>query len=615
MKKKIKRCSELILFALLCVCLLPFNFLNNISYSAVQADTTTSQLVPGQSFDTGNHIYPLNANTNSSLWTNVGTAQTNPTSPFSVSLVNNIQNKAGYALFNGVIDMTKPVDFSGTFGIQGTSLSVGDSLGFILSPLEASGIVKGQTGSRLGIGGLPNTVFIGRDLYYNTGTNGDIYDEKPSGIKSSGSSNVVVIRSTDANGILEYADGKTGSYNLAAAPDIGKNGNISEKMEFTWTPNTDEKGQTVINSDGTVGGILSYTETPGDDGQPVTVTSTVSLSSSLYMGVIGATGGNYGTLSYSSANGDFNAHKGTQNVQVNYLDKDTDQSIANALPSTIVANVGDELTVFGKQPRDAGDTYSYLAPEIPGYMFDSANPVVVANNDSVNNVINVYYEKIPPIGKAHFSYQYDSDVTDRSVVLPSINDTQGEVDTAVAMPELPNLSANYFISKVVTADGQQYATLKDALADAKYTNEELQFTLIVSKVAAPATSDKGSNEVNPKKDIKNVQAKQKPQKSTTVAGPEKKQSTKEKPTKENNESKDVKLPLTPPLAPSTLQPKLPRSSDAAAIKTLVEQSEASAHNLKVKVAGTAGLFAGGAVAFGTLTGLGKFAKLWKILKK
>ena len=617
MKKKIKRCSELILFALLCVCLLPFNFLNNISYRAVQADTTTSQLIPGQSFDTGNHIYPLDANINSELWTNIGTAQTNSTSPFSVSLVNNQSKAAGYALFNGAIDMSRTVSFSGVFSLRAHSgtnpFAAGDSLGFILTPKSTDFIANNlQTnvstdgtsnvvGKYLGIGGLPDSIFVGRDLYQNS----DV-DLDGAGTENAASNNIA-IRQTDSNGTLITKD-----YATASAPDSGAT--VTENMEIEWQPDS------VSADESTVTGVLTYTISPVGGGNATSLSETVSVNRSMSLGIIGATGGNYGALSYSSANGDFNAYKGTQSVQVNYLEQETGQSIVNALPSTILANVGDKLTVFGKQLRDTVDvnTYSYLAPEISGYIFVSANPVVVANNDSVNNVINVYYKKIPT-GKAHFSYQYDSDVTDRSVVLPSINDTQGEVNTAVAMPELPNLSANYFISKVVTDDGQQYATLKDALADAKYTNEELQFTLIVSKVAAPATSDKGSNEVNSKKDIKNEQAKQKPKKSTTVAGPEKKQSTKEKPTKENNESKskskDIKLPLTPPLAPSTLKPKLPRSSDAAAIKTLVEQSEASAHNLKVKVAGTAGLFAGGAVAFGTLTGLGKFAKLWKILKK
>ncbi|WP_240424367.1 lectin-like domain-containing protein [Lactococcus allomyrinae] len=591
--------------------------MNNISYKVVQADTTTSQLVPGQSTDTGNHIYPLNANTNSALWTNVGTAQTNSTSPFSVSLVNNQSTAAGYALFNGAIDMSQRVSFSGMFSLRAHSgtnpFAAGDSLGFILTPKSTDFIANNlQTnvaadgtsnvvGKYLGIGGLPDSIFVGRDLYQNS----DV-DLDGAGTENAASNNIA-IRQTNSSGTLITKD-----YATASAPDSGAT--VTDNMEIEWQPTS------VSTNESTVTGVLTYTISSASGVTLSVLTETLSVARSMSLGVIGATGGNYGILSYSSTSDDFNAYKGTQNVQVNYLDQETGQSIINTLPSTIIANVGDKLTVFGKQLRDVVDvnTYSYLAPEISGYMFVSANPMIVANNDLVNNVINVYYKKIP-IGKAHFSYQYNSDVTDRSIALPSIDDTQGEVNTAVIMPKLTNLPVDYFVSKVMTADGQQYATLEDALADAKYTNEDLQFTLIVSKVSAPETSDKGSNEVNPKKDINNEQAEQKPKTSATVVVPKKKQSTKEKSTKQNNEvkskSKDIKLPLTPPLAPSSLKPELPRSSDAIAIKKLVEQSEASAHNLKVKVAGTAGLFAGGAVAFGTLTGLGKFAKLWKILKK
>ena len=55
-------------------------------------------------------------------------------------------------------------------------------------------------------------------------------------------------------------------------------------------------------------------------------------------------------------------------------------------------------------------------------------------------------------------------MVDQSILLPTINDTEGEINEAVIMPELPNLPDNYYISKVVTTDGQQYATLKDAIS-------------------------------------------------------------------------------------------------------------------------------------------------------
>ncbi|MFG7387874.1 hypothetical protein ACGO3R_04695 [Lactococcus lactis] len=88
------------------------------------------------------------------------------------------------------------------------------------------------------------------------------------------------------------------------------------------------------------------------------------------LGIIGSTGGNFGRLTYSSTEDEFNAYKGTQSVQVNYLDQDTNQPITNFSPSIIKANVGDTIKVLGKQLRDIVDinTFSFLTPEIPGYI-------------------------------------------------------------------------------------------------------------------------------------------------------------------------------------------------------------------------------------------------------
>lgn len=320
--------------------------------------------------------------------------------------------------------------------------------------------------------------------------------------------------------------------------------------------------------------------------------------------------------------------KGTQSVQVNYLDQDTNQPITNFSPSIIKANVGDTIKVLGKQLRDIVDinTFSFLTPEIPGYIFVSAPPLVVANNDSENNVINVTYKKLP-IGKAHFNYQYSSDVVDQSILLPTINDTEGEINEAVIMPELPNLPDNYYISKVVTTDGQQYATLKDAISGEKYKNQELHFTLIVSKVVVPTTSDNNSSKQSSTAERKNEQGKQTSKDSTTVNQPQEQETIKkeaihknEKPNSESNDTfkevnKEIDSPLKLPLKMPTEISQMPQSSVVAINNEQSKYPNVSAHNLEIQVAGTAGIFAGGVVAIGTITGFNKFYKFLKIVKK
>ncbi|MDU0407901.1 hypothetical protein N42HA_00908 [Lactococcus lactis] len=89
-------------------------------------------------------------------------------------------------------------------------------------------------------------------------------------------------------------------------------------------------------------------------------------------GNIGVDGVNFGRLTYSSTEDEFNAYKGTQSVQVNYLDQRYQPTINN-VPLHIKSNVGDINKVLGKQLRDIVDinTFSFLDAEIPGYIFVS----------------------------------------------------------------------------------------------------------------------------------------------------------------------------------------------------------------------------------------------------
>lgn len=588
--KKINFCSKLILFIIIFTYTLSFHFLNDAFYKSVQADTTISQLVPDQSFDTGNHIYPPQSNQNSALWTNIGSAETVETSTFSVNLVNNKSKSAGYALFNGAIDMTQKVSFSGNFSLQANSstdpFAAGDSLGFILTPkstdfiannlksnLAADG-TSNVVGKYLGIGGLSDSIFMGRDLYQNS----DV-DLDGSGTENAASNNVSIRQTNNLGELIKQA------YPTTSVPNTGST--ITENMKIDWQPSS------TLTNDKNVTGELTYTISSENRGKATTLSEKITVARSMSLGIIGST-----------------------------------QPITNFSPSIIKANVGDTIKVLGKQLRDIVDinTFSFLTPEIPGYIFVSAPPLVVANNDAENNVINVTYKKLP-IGKAYFNYQYSSDVVDQSILLPTINDTEGEINEAVIMPELPNLPDNYYISKVVTTDGQQYATLKDAISGEKYKNQELHFTLIVSKVVVPTTSDNNSSKQSSTAERKNEQGKQTSKDSTTVDQPQEQETIKkeeihknEKPNSESNDTfkevnKEIDSPLKLPLKMPTEISQIPQSSVVAINNEQSKYPNVSAHNLEIQVAGTAGIFAGGVVAIGTITGFNKFYKFWKIVKK
>ncbi|MDM7547163.1 hypothetical protein QUD52_09020 [Lactococcus lactis] len=476
------------------------------------------------------------------------------------------------------------------------------------SNLAADG-TSNVVGKYLGIGGLSDSIFMGRDLYQNS----DV-DLDGSGTENAASNNVSIRKTNNLGELIKQA------YPTTSVPNTGST--ITENMKIDWQPSS------TLTNDKNVTGELTYTISSENRGKATTLSEKITVARSMSLGIIGSTGGNFGRLTYSSTEDEFNAYKGTQSVQVNYLDQDTNQPITNFSPSIIKANVGDTIKVLGKQLRDIVDinTFSFLTPEIPGYIFVSAPPLVVANNDSENNVINVTYKKLP-IGKAHFNYQYSSDVVDQSILLPTINDTEGEINEAVIMPELPNLPDNYYISKVVTTDGQQYATLKDAISGEKYKNQELHFTLIVSKVVVPTTSDNNSSKQSSTAERKNEQGKQTSKDSTTVDQPQEQETIKkeaihknEKPNSESNDTfkevnKEIDSPLKLPLKMPTEISQMPQSSVVAINNEQSKYPNVSAHNLEIQVAGTAGIFAGGVVAIGTITGFNKFYKFLKIVKK
>ena len=155
----------------------------------------------------------------------------------------------------------------------------------------------------------------------------------------------------------------------------------------------------------------------------------------------------------------------------------------------------------------------------------------------------------------------------------------------------------------------------------------MHFTLIVSKVVVPTTSDNNSSKQSSTAERKNEQGKQTSKYSTTVDQPQEQETIKkeaihknEKPNSESNDTfkevnKEIDSPLKLPLKMPTEISQMPQSSVVAINNEQSKYPNVSAHNLEIQVAGTAGIFAGGVVAIGTITGFNKFYKFLKIVKK
>ncbi|WP_213534896.1 MucBP domain-containing protein [Lactococcus nasutitermitis] len=389
-----------------------------LKINKIDADTVSS-LSPGNTVDTGNHVYTTTDIANPNLWKVSGNAldTTATTDNFSTTLVQNVGKSAGLGLFQGALDMAYPISFSGVFGVtvnggvgyKGNAMDAGDSLGFILTPESTDDIASNlennsadAVGQYLGIGGLENSIFAGRDFYSNIGKNGvdnvipgqtinnNIFGDNRGGADG------ISIRQTDASGKLITGE----NYAAAAAPDAGemisdgnyKDNTISENMTFSWE-------NPVVNSDGTITGTLVYSVTPliPSQGETTTIFEKITVPErSLSLGVIGATGGNYSTMTFANNGSTFSAHKGSNSVKVNYIDEATGKTIADS--STIEANVGDTITVDSPTSmtgQTGENSYSYAAAKISGYDYAGGASVLVANNAEDANQINVYYSKIP----------------------------------------------------------------------------------------------------------------------------------------------------------------------------------------------------------------------------
>ncbi|EKF50573.1 WxL domain-containing protein [Lactococcus garvieae] len=549
-----------------------------------KADTnsTNEVLVPGVTSDTGDHNYsdlPISTIHSMGTWLALGTTQENVPGTNWFGMATNGTNQAGYAIFKGAMDASQPFSISGYFRTASSGANYkdsGDSNGFILTPESINQInsnatkytgnsnsakpVIYPTGPGLGIGGLSGSIFAGRDLYYNSPTSGTAADSDKSAIDGiyngsgtgvSGSSPAISIRTTrDASGAsiisgdasvgtageLVYGKGSTTTtgvgvnlgYPNAVGPDtsyftlFGNFSTQDDTMTLTWSnpvASADEKSYT-----GTLSLTVQGMSADGiATGNPVTITQTsVTIPRTISVGAIGATGGNYGSLSFSNNSSLINGNRGQKDVKVNYINSVTGKKISSSETTPIKANVGDIVNVLsptktGSSTSGLPGKYEFTAPTnatfnaLTGYTFEKItyggvfdettgtltgdgvndpngsagtnNGITVSNFDNLANPnqINIFYT--PTMQEASFATGYLAGTPGTSIVgtvepnnievalpsvtpttpgfaspLPTYTSTSAYTDAIAPMPQVSNMPVGYSVLQVLTSGGKVYTT-------------------------------------------------------------------------------------------------------------------------------------------------------------
>lgn len=404
----------------------------------VQAATTPANgaLTAGGTADTGDHTYDSTAIQTNGNWSPGGTSAWSG-NWINFTTMSTSTWSTGYAYFTGASSMSFSSGFtlSGNFKAQKTTTLLqdggpfgsGDGIGFFLTPVSKTAFqanfnnagtppiaadpawgnpYRNPKGPGLGIAGLSNSIFAGRDLYNDTTGYGSGTTLGPlDGLQgTTGTSNNISIRTTDSTGALN----RTG-YSTVASPGnplgglfgVG-NDHVVDKMSLTWTPTG------TVNAQGQITGNLMLVDQPLDDsgnsvGSSVsTIYNNITVNSAMNIGAFGSTGGNQGALSLNVASMTFNGQKGQEPVAVNYINRVTKQEIPSMLSSTITANISDIVgvgaTASTPSPLNTvGNTYVFTPPATPaGYTLASypSNITVQAYDASVSsnpNVLNVNY--------------------------------------------------------------------------------------------------------------------------------------------------------------------------------------------------------------------------------
>lgn len=498
-------------------------------------------LAPGTSWDTGNHTYSSGQLGNSSSYVagnNQGQAVVNGN---WFNLVNNTPSTVGYAVFQGALSTSSlstnaAFSMSATIKLENTSggkwSDIGDAIGFILTPSSASQLAANvQTAQAsaqgLGIQGLPNSYFLGRDLYSNLGDSFNNIDGVPGVLGTgwqSGGGDVITIRNTSATGALNAASYPSGTTTntqdgqawceaedngYVAGVSTGRASTAQEPVSMSWTPDATNTAAAGYNS-GTLtfnliaqtisNNALLFASSVNGGTAGYTITTHCSLSNTVSLGFIAGTGANYGNLSVSlnTTNATVAVPRGTQTVLANYV-RSTDGAPIQGFnqQSTILANVNDTIAVLAPSstatsPATPGlaDTYNYVAPAAPaGYSYLSSKSVQVQNydNSATNpNVLNLQYQPLPQSGQVSYAWAdntpgYNGNPGKLQAELPANQSLSGLTGDALSFSV--NIPAGYSVANVVGPDGKSYDSLAAAQAanpyfvDSSVNNNAFKITL------------------------------------------------------------------------------------------------------------------------------------------
>lgn len=281
-------------------------------YAATVGGTS---LTPGMDYDTGDHTWTSQQYLNSNSYSTAGkTSFSAFTNGGSFTLVSNSTSSAGYAIFNGALDMrnatTLTAQISVLDNLYANWQNSGDSLGFILTPQSTSTLkanIGNATGPQLGIGGLANSFFAGRDLFMNTSIVDNYIDGNTPGVATRGGGNEIAIRHTNSSGSLVALSGQGYGVNNALGTNTpgdawmnaadntfagGPGSSALENVYLSWQPdatNSAPKGYT--------SGTLNFQlATQGSSSYTYSVSTHTNMANSMSIGFVGATGNNVGTL-------------------------------------------------------------------------------------------------------------------------------------------------------------------------------------------------------------------------------------------------------------------------------------------------------------------------------
>lgn len=372
------------------VSFLLFSTMSSIAYidkNSVSAETNNNVLKPGEDIGVERHPWTVADFTQPENFTPVFHGNLNPfwegnTYDFDVFKA----NAGSWLPFNGAVDMTEPIHISGTTYAWSPSspLQLGDSNGIILTDRPSSELSTGTVGGSLGIGGLGSgSYFIGNDYSFNHHSLSQNYDTATVVAQGSGSGKKIL------NNSSKYTPSKDETNH--------------SPFEFTWV-------NPVLNDDDTVTGTVSYTSE--DPGGSRTATTSITVRHSMSIGFMAATGGNYSHMKV--AIDDVQAGRGTQPVEVNYMNSTTDDLMApqgNSWKKTIVnSNVGETIGVY-EQGEEGTVENNYFAPMAPdGYVLSKISETITVENFQQEvgnpNQINVFYE--PQVQSSKFSYSYEN---------------------------------------------------------------------------------------------------------------------------------------------------------------------------------------------------------------